>query len=75
MNIGTAIAGSDYVAVSETLVFPTGSVDGNSECINITITNDEIFEAEETFTVTLTVITADVLLGIDMITGIIGDNG
>ena len=34
--------------------FPMDSVAGATQCVNITITDDEVLEADETFTVTLT---------------------
>ena len=35
-------------------MFPAGSINGSTQCIDITITDDEVLEADETFTVTLT---------------------
>ena len=47
---GTATAGSDYTATSGTLTFLAND---QSETITVPITDDTIFEADETFTVTL----------------------
>lgn len=44
---GTAIAGNDYVAASGELTFKT------SKTFNITLINDEVYEPNETLTVTL----------------------
>ena len=46
---------------SDTLEFPMGAV--IAQCITIPINNDEIMEAPETFTVTLTVNTTGVMVG------------
>ena len=76
MHIGTArVADSDYVAVSDTLMFPTNSVDGATQCVSITVTDDGVLEAEETFTLTLTVNTAGVLTGNDVTNITIIDDG
>jgi hypothetical protein len=48
---GTALAGSDYVAVSGTLSFGPGEV---SKSFSVPITNDNVFEPTESFTVKLT---------------------
>ena len=47
---GTATAGEDYTAASGTLSFAPGDI---SEPITLTITNDKVDEANETFNVTL----------------------
>ena len=60
---GSAVAGSDYESVSSSLMFPAGSINGSTQCINITITDDEVLEADETFTVTLTTTTPRVMVG------------
>ena len=50
----SAIAGSDYAAISTHLMFPTGSVSGDMKCINITIIDDVVLEEDETLTVAMT---------------------
>ena len=52
----------DYITTSDSsLEFPVGAVNGDmSQCLTVMVTNDEIIE---TFTVTLTVNTAGVLVG------------
>ena len=58
---GTATAGSDYVAVSNgTLTIPTGQSSG---VINIAVIGDTIFEADETFAVNITSVTAPYVVG------------
>ncbi len=47
---GTAIAGVDYVAQSDTLVFPPGTT---SQTIPVSVFNDGIVEPNETFSVVL----------------------
>jgi hypothetical protein len=48
---GTATAGQDYAAASGTLTFAPGET---TKTIVVTVTGDTAFEADETFTVTLT---------------------
>lgn len=48
---GTAAAGSDYTAKSGTVTIPAGSTSAN---IQVTVTDDIVFEGNETFQVTLT---------------------
>ena len=59
----SADSGSDYEQVSAPLTFPTGSVAGDMQCVNISIVDDVVFEGDETFTVTLTVTTPGVMEG------------
>lgn len=47
---GTATAGSDYVATSGTLTFPSGTT---ARTISVSITPDSVTESNETFTVVL----------------------
>ena len=47
---GTAIAGQDYTPVSTTITFPGGVL---TQTINIALTNDTMFEGDETFQVKL----------------------
>ena len=50
--LGTAITtGADTASVYETLNIPASSTDGDSVCIDIAITDDDIVEADETFRV------------------------
>ena len=44
-------------------MFPAGPINGSTHCIDITITDDEVLEADETFTVTLTTTTSRVMVG------------
>ena len=60
---GTAEDDEDYNMMSSSISFPTTSSDGAMECMNITIMDDDAFELNETFTVTLTVNTAGVMVG------------
>ncbi len=69
---GTAIAGSDYTATSGTLNF-NGTV-GDTESITVNITDDNLFEIAETFTVQFTS-TSDVSVDIsDTAIGTINDD-
>ena len=47
---GTATAGSDYTSASGTLTFAVGDT---SETVEVSVTDDSVDEADETFTVTL----------------------
>ena len=50
----SSLADSDYIpVVLERLTFSIGSVNGNRDCINITIVDDETFERDETFSLTI----------------------
>ena len=63
MPSGTAEAPQDYSMMSANLEFPTNSTDGVMECMNFNITDNDAFELNETFIVTLTVNTAGVMVG------------
>ena len=53
---------SDYISLSSsTLVFPDGSNNGDIQCIDIVITDDEILERNEVFTVSLNAVTQNVM--------------
>ena len=73
-TIGSAVVSSDYEPVSSSLMFPAGSINGSTQCINITITDDGVLEADETFTVTLTTMTPRVIVGNGQTTVSIMDN-
>ena len=50
------VAGEDYIPLkSSTLSFAIGSNDGSTACRNITIIDDDSFEKNETFYLTVTV--------------------
>ena len=74
-SLGSAEDGSDYTAVSSPLTFPaTTSTDDVMRCINVSITDDSVFEESETFTVTVTTTNPRVSLGNDYTTVNITDN-
>ena len=74
-SLGSAENGSDYTAVSSPLIFPaTTSTDNVMQCINVSITDDLVFEGPETFTVTVTTTSSQVTLGNDNTTVTITDN-
>ena len=59
----------DYNTASKDISFPEGSMDGDTLCINVSITDDMALEGDETFTVTLTVTaTGDATVGNTMTT-------
>ena len=50
----SAVVDSDYASLVPTaLMFPIGSTDQSTECIDVIITNDNALENNETFTVLL----------------------
>ena len=49
----SATAGSDFMPVSTTLEYPPGPANGSRICIYINITDDQLREKNETFTVRL----------------------
>ncbi len=55
-----ATAGSDYDDTSMVLTFSSGASDGDTKCLAVTITDDDALEAEESFSVKLTVSDDDV---------------
>ena len=70
----TALSGTDYEAVTSDVIFATRSSDGDEECVNITILEDDALETSETFTVTLTTSDLDVMIDTNVTTVIILDN-
>ncbi len=67
---GTALAGSDYVAASGTLVFAAGET---SKTLQVVLVNDAVSEPDETFTVRLTS-TVGAVLQVAEATGTIHDD-
>ncbi len=67
-------AGSDFDDTSMVLTFSSGASSDDTECMNVTIMDDDALEAEETFSVTLTESDNDVD-AVDIITAVsITDN-
>ena len=56
-----ALAGSDYTMLYLAVLFPTGAQDNHTQCVNVSITNDDLLEISETFTVQLTSADQDIL--------------
>ncbi len=67
---GTATAGSDYIAVVGTLTIPAGAT---SASFTIPISDDTVFEGDETVQLTLLVVSG-ANLGLSNVTLTIGDN-
>ncbi|SEK39365.1 hypothetical protein SAMN05428989_0034 [Pseudoxanthomonas sp. GM95] len=65
---GTANAGSDYVAANGTATIAEGAT---STTVTVTLIDDALTEADETFTVTLTNLVGEALLGSAKATGTI----
>ncbi|KQM69470.1 hypothetical protein ASE74_05645 [Pedobacter sp. Leaf216] len=59
---GTATAGLDYTATTGTLNFPANAAAGSTLTFTVPINNDNIAEANETFTATLSGITGGVVV-------------
>ncbi len=69
---GTATAGSDYTATSGTLSF--NGTTGDTETITVPITEDSIYDGDETFTVSFTSVSDGSVVITDTATGTITDN-
>ena len=72
--LDTARAGADYVANSATLDFATSSTNNSQHCTAVTVSDDSVFEGDETFDVILTTETPRVMLENDMSVVTITDN-
>ena len=72
---GTATAGSDYTTTTGTLTFPTGTLHGATQTINVPILQDTAGELSETLTVSLSGATGGALLGQKLHTITIKDDG
>ena len=57
------LAGIDFVGLSSTEVFLSGSSNGDTRCVNITIIDDNILEEEKIFTLILNTDDQSVILG------------
>ena len=62
-NNHLGLDGIDFVGLSTVEVFPSGSSDGDTICVNITIIDDNILEGEQIFTLTLSTADKNVILG------------
>ena len=58
----TAIAGFDYFYTSAAQTFTSGSGNGTIRCVTISLINDNVFDGEQTFTVSLTTPDPNVLI-------------
>ncbi|MEM8862624.1 MAG: Calx-beta domain-containing protein, partial [Chloroflexota bacterium] len=65
---GTATAGSDYTAISETILFPAGVT---SAAFEIQVSEDTIIEGDETFTISFTASSGSVVILASMLVTII----
>ena len=74
LSLASAIADADYGMANMDLTFPTNSGINNTQCLDVTITEDTVLEGAETFTVTLTTADTVVMLGNNEITVTIIDN-
>ena len=61
---GTALSGSDYVAKTGSVTFPSGATTGEQQTFEVLITDDNVAEFSETFTATLTGTSAGALITI-----------
>lgn len=69
---GTAMAGSDYIATSGSIIIPAGST---TETINVTTIGDYVNEPNETFTLTLSTTESGVTIPVAGIMTIQNDDG
>jgi len=73
--IFAARAGRDYISVVSLETFAPGSMDNDTECVDISIVDNDALEEEETFGVTVTSQDPSVLLGINATVTITDDDG
>lgn len=67
-SAGTATAGSDYTTTSGTLTFAPGEV---AKTVNVSVIGDNVFELDETFTVSLSAPSANATIATATATGTI----
>ncbi len=70
----TAISDFDYINISSTQIFISGSTGNDVRCLDITIVEDSALEGNQTFAVTLSSSDPDVMLENDITTITIIDN-
>jgi hypothetical protein len=68
------MAGEDYVSSSEVETFTSGSPNGSTRCVGISILDDDVLEGEQTFVLTLTTSDPDVMIRNNVTTITIIDN-
>ncbi len=68
------MAGPDYGSASVIATFSAGSNDAAMQCLTTNITDDTILDGDKTFTVTLTTVDPNVMLGNSLTTVTITDN-
>ena len=68
---GTAVAGSDYIATTGSLVFADGEV---TKTIEVGLVNDTVYEIDEIFTMQLSNLIGDGSLGTSLLTATILDD-
>ena len=56
------------------MIFVTGSTDSSMECVNITILDDDAFEGDQTFTVSISTSDLSVMFGTNTMSVTITDN-
>ena len=54
--------GSDYNGIDTTLLFPAGSKNGTTACINIPIIHNDSFEKDEVFSLHITEVEDNVII-------------
>ena len=69
-----AIVNSDYYNHFSTEIFASGSTDGATRCVDITIIDDDSLEGDQTFTVTLSTSDPNVVIVTSRINITIIDN-
>ena len=69
-----ALANFDYTHILSNLSFNSGSINGSTECLIISVIDDSALEGEQTFFVMLNSSDSDVILGRSTTTVIITDN-
>ena len=57
------MAGLDYTSITSNQTFTSGSTNNTTRCINVSISEDHVFEGNHTFTVILTTDDPSIMLG------------
>lgn len=73
--LGSATADVDFHTISLNLTFPTNSMNGDIQCLNVTVIDDLLVEGEENFILILTLLSSgNVTVDNDTITLFIEDD-
>ena len=66
ISIHAAMAGFDYINISVSQIFASGSANGTTMCVDIFVQDDEALEGNQTFTVAVATSDSNVVLDTDV---------